>query len=152
VDLIYTRTCVASVGNGHSFQSCRSPEELKETELYVNVYDNLTNFSFKDSYKSSNSEKSQAFISDIIFLYISASRERRPSVPDKEDSSVVTRRPCGRRHKKRSFVRPRIVGGSLSLPGSHPWTAAIYIGDSFCGGSLIQTCWVVSAAHCFANR
>ncbi|NXC59602.1 HGFA factor, partial [Aleadryas rufinucha] len=45
----------------------------------------------------------------------------------------------------------RIVGGSSSLPGSHPWTAAIYIGDSFCGGSLVQTCWVVSAAHCFAN-
>uniref|UniRef100_A0A8B9PHZ0 HGF activator n=1 Tax=Apteryx owenii TaxID=8824 RepID=A0A8B9PHZ0_APTOW len=59
--------------------------------------------------------------------------------------------PCGRRHRKRSFVRPRIVGGSSSLPGSHPWTAAIYIGDSFCAGSLIQTCWVVSAAHCFAN-
>ncbi|NWQ73985.1 HGFA factor, partial [Columbina picui] len=45
----------------------------------------------------------------------------------------------------------RIIGGSSSLPGSHPWTAAIYIGESFCGGSLIQTCWVVSAAHCFAN-
>ncbi|NXA75290.1 HGFA factor, partial [Thryothorus ludovicianus] len=45
----------------------------------------------------------------------------------------------------------RIVGGSSSLPGSHPWTAAIYIGESFCGGSLVQTCWVVSAAHCFAN-
>ncbi|XP_029879241.1 hepatocyte growth factor activator isoform X3 [Aquila chrysaetos chrysaetos] len=80
-----------------------------------------------------------------------ASRERRPPVPDNVDSFAVTRRPCGRRHKKRSFVRPRIVGGSSSLPGSHPWTAAIYIGESFCGGSLIQTCWVVSAAHCFAN-
>uniref|UniRef100_A0A8C9UHR5 HGF activator n=1 Tax=Serinus canaria TaxID=9135 RepID=A0A8C9UHR5_SERCA len=65
--------------------------------------------------------------------------------------SASTKRPCGRRHKKRSFVRPRIVGGSSSLPGSHPWTAAIYIGESFCGGSLVQTCWVVSAAHCFAN-
>lgn len=59
---------------------------------------------------------------------------------------------CGRRHKKRTFLRPRIVGGSSSMPGSHPWLAAIYIGDSFCAGSLIHTCWVVSAAHCFANR
>nr|XP_013013152.1 hepatocyte growth factor activator isoform X2 [Cavia porcellus] len=58
---------------------------------------------------------------------------------------------CGRRHKKRTFLRPRIVGGSSSMPGSHPWLAAIYIGDSFCAGSLIHTCWVVSAAHCFAN-
>lgn len=79
------------------------------------------------------------------------SRERKPPVPDQTDTFAVARRPCGRRHKKRSFVRPRIIGGSSSLPGSHPWTAAIYIGESFCGGTLIQTCWVVSAAHCFAN-
>ncbi|XP_012928597.1 hepatocyte growth factor activator isoform X3 [Heterocephalus glaber] len=58
---------------------------------------------------------------------------------------------CGRRHKKRTFLRPRIVGGSSSLPGSHPWLAAVYIGDGFCSGSLIHTCWVVSAAHCFSS-
>ncbi|XP_070256035.1 hepatocyte growth factor activator isoform X2 [Myotis yumanensis] len=61
------------------------------------------------------------------------------------------RQTCGRRHKKRNFLRPRIIGGSSSLPGSHPWLAAIYIGDSFCAGSLVHTCWVVSAAHCFSN-
>ncbi|XP_036982712.2 hepatocyte growth factor activator isoform X2 [Artibeus jamaicensis] len=61
------------------------------------------------------------------------------------------RQTCGRRHKKRSFLRPRIIGGSSSLPGSHPWLAAIYIGDSFCAGSLVHTCWVVSAAHCFSH-
>uniref|UniRef100_A0A8C9JXK2 HGF activator n=1 Tax=Panthera tigris altaica TaxID=74533 RepID=A0A8C9JXK2_PANTA len=58
---------------------------------------------------------------------------------------------CGKRHKKRSFLRPRIIGGSSSLPGSHPWLAAIYIGNDFCAGSLVHTCWVVSAAHCFSN-
>ncbi|XP_015979710.2 hepatocyte growth factor activator [Rousettus aegyptiacus] len=61
------------------------------------------------------------------------------------------RQTCGRRHKKRSFLRPRIVGGSSALPGSHPWLAAIYIGNSFCAGSLVHTCWVVSAAHCFSH-
>lgn len=62
------------------------------------------------------------------------------------------RQTCGRLHKKRSFLRPRIVGGSSALPGSHPWLAAIYIGNSFCAGSLVHTCWVVSAAHCFSHR
>lgn len=62
------------------------------------------------------------------------------------------RQTCGKRHKKRSFLRPRIIGGSSSLPGSHPWLAAIYIGNNFCAGSLVHTCWVVSAAHCFSTR
>lgn len=62
------------------------------------------------------------------------------------------RQNCGKRHKKRSFLRPRIIGGSSSLPGSHPWLAAIYIGNNFCAGSLVHTCWVASAAHCFSNR
>uniref|UniRef100_K7G8Y2 HGF activator n=1 Tax=Pelodiscus sinensis TaxID=13735 RepID=K7G8Y2_PELSI len=63
----------------------------------------------------------------------------------------LVKRACGRRHKKRRFIRPRIIGGSASLPGSHPWLAAIYIGNNFCAGSLVHPCWVVSAAHCFAN-
>ncbi|KAG8508651.1 Hepatocyte growth factor activator [Galemys pyrenaicus] len=61
------------------------------------------------------------------------------------------RQTCGKRHKKRTFLRPRIIGGSSSLPGSHPWLAAVYIGNSFCAGSLVHTCWVVSAAHCFSS-
>uniref|UniRef100_A0A2K6K420 HGF activator n=1 Tax=Rhinopithecus bieti TaxID=61621 RepID=A0A2K6K420_RHIBE len=67
------------------------------------------------------------------------------------EPASLGRQSCGRRHKKRTFLRPRIIGGSSSLPGSHPWLAAIYIGDSFCAGSLVHTCWVVSAAHCFSH-
>ncbi|XP_075276536.1 hepatocyte growth factor activator serine protease isoform X2 [Opisthocomus hoazin] len=135
-DLLYQELHVNSVEKAVQlglgpFSYCRNPDDDEKPWCYI-MKDNSLSWEYCD-------------------VPSCASRERRPSVPDKEDSSVVTRRPCGRRHKKRSFVRPRIVGGSLSLPGSHPWTAAIYIGDSFCGGSLIQTCWVVSAAHCFAN-
>uniref|UniRef100_UPI00398E3243 hepatocyte growth factor activator-like n=1 Tax=Pristiophorus japonicus TaxID=55135 RepID=UPI00398E3243 len=56
---------------------------------------------------------------------------------------------CGKRHTK--GPKPRIIGGSSALPGSQPWLAALYIGNSFCAGSLIFPCWVVSAAHCFAH-
>nr|XP_057922521.1 hepatocyte growth factor activator isoform X1 [Doryrhamphus excisus] len=58
---------------------------------------------------------------------------------------------CGTKHKKRvSVARGRIMGGNSALPGTHPWMAAIYTGQSdFCAGTLISSCWVVSAAHCF---
>ncbi|XP_057711499.1 hepatocyte growth factor activator isoform X2 [Corythoichthys intestinalis] len=61
---------------------------------------------------------------------------------------------CGTKHKKRVWAaRGRIMGGNSALPGSHPWMAAIYIGRSdFCAGTLIASCWVVSAAHCFLRN
>ncbi|XP_072232860.1 hepatocyte growth factor activator [Leuresthes tenuis] len=74
------------------------------------------------------------------------------SLIQKPNSSKPARKPvCGRKHKKRlSFAMPRILGGTTALPGTHPWMAAIYIRQSdFCAGSLISSCWVISAAHCF---
>ncbi|XP_067325052.1 hepatocyte growth factor activator isoform X1 [Anolis sagrei] len=83
------------------------------------------------------------------------SRGRRPPAPSPPpeilEEFAVVRNSCGKRHKKRSFLRPRIIGGSSALPGSHPWLAAIYIGQEFCAGSLIRSCWVLTAAHCFAS-
>ncbi|KAL9985424.1 hypothetical protein ACROYT_G007835 [Oculina patagonica] len=44
----------------------------------------------------------------------------------------------------------RIVGGNQAQNGSWPWQAMLaYAGGSqFCGGSLIDQQWVVTAAHC----
>ncbi|OCT61939.1 hypothetical protein XELAEV_18047972mg [Xenopus laevis] len=42
------------------------------------------------------------------------------------------------------------MGGQNSQPGNWPWQARIQGNDGgLCGGSLITTKWVVSAAHCF---
>jgi secreted trypsin-like serine protease len=49
-----------------------------------------------------------------------------------------------------------IIGGSeVDPPGSYPWQVALvssgagsYWSRQFCGGSLIQTNWVLTAAHC----
>ncbi|XP_039274513.1 tryptase gamma-like [Styela clava] len=50
----------------------------------------------------------------------------------------------------------RIVGGAPSNAGEHPWQVSFRKRDAnagehphVCGGVLIDSCWVLSAAHCF---
>ncbi|XP_010155714.1 PREDICTED: urokinase-type plasminogen activator-like [Eurypyga helias] len=60
---------------------------------------------------------------------------------------------CGQRSMSKYF---KIVGGSDAEVESQPWIAGIFQTirgtDHFlCGGSLIDPCWVLTAAHCFHN-
>nr|XP_025864701.1 coagulation factor VII isoform X2 [Vulpes vulpes] len=62
--------------------------------------------------------------------------------------------PCGKIPvlEKRIGSNPqgRIVGGKVCPKGECPWQAAVKVdGKLLCGGTLIDTAWVVSAAHCF---
>ncbi|XP_053711943.1 neurotrypsin [Synchiropus splendidus] len=49
----------------------------------------------------------------------------------------------------------RIIGGENSLRGGWPWQAAIRLrgtrgdGRLVCGATLIDSCWVLTSAHCF---
>lgn len=46
----------------------------------------------------------------------------------------------------------KIVGGDTAVTGSWPWQVSIqYGGSHFCGGSLINSNWILSAAHCFQS-
>ncbi|XP_060643171.2 tissue-type plasminogen activator [Anolis sagrei] len=62
---------------------------------------------------------------------------------------------CGLRRQQ--VAQFRIKGGLFSHIQSHPWQAAIFIrsrqADGFiCGGILISSCWVLSAAHCLEQN
>lgn len=42
----------------------------------------------------------------------------------------------------------RIVGGEDTSPGEWPWQAGLFMNPGFCGGTLINNQWVLTAAQC----
>uniref|UniRef100_A0A8D2IZS9 Peptidase S1 domain-containing protein n=1 Tax=Varanus komodoensis TaxID=61221 RepID=A0A8D2IZS9_VARKO len=46
----------------------------------------------------------------------------------------------------------KIVGGYTCSPHSVPYQVSLNSGYHFCGGSLINSQWVVSAAHCYKSE
>lgn len=80
-------------------------------------------------------------------------KNRRPM---REFCDVPQCATCGLRQDKQP--QPRIKGGLYADITAHPWQAAIFTnhrrspGERFlCGGILIGSCWVLSAAHCFQD-
>lgn len=56
--------------------------------------------------------------------------------------------PCGQQWRRGS----RIIGGQNAVPGEFPWLVSIKRrGGHFCGGTIVNKKWVVTAGHCMCR-
>ncbi|KAF5896510.1 hyaluronan-binding protein 2-like [Clarias magur] len=64
---------------------------------------------------------------------------------------------CGK--PQPSTITSRIFGGRKSKPGAYPWQASVQTRSRnstedfshYCGGTVLNSCWVLTAAHCIDN-
>jgi len=64
-------------------------------------------------------------------------------------SSSILPRECGKQQYQPS--KARIVGGAHAHPNSWPWQVRLYADGGLCGGTLIDTRHVLTAAHCLKS-
>jgi trypsin len=62
---------------------------------------------------------------------------------------VVLLVPAGAAAQSKGDVQPKVVGGHAASITQYPWQAAVFVdGEQICGGSLMTSRIVITAAHC----
>uniref|UniRef100_A0A1I8GFW1 Peptidase S1 domain-containing protein n=1 Tax=Macrostomum lignano TaxID=282301 RepID=A0A1I8GFW1_9PLAT len=79
----------------------------------------------------------------------------RPPVTTTTVSPITTTKPPSPSGCGRPAIPPdetRIVGGKEAVKNSWPWMVSLRLfGGHFCGGSIYNANWIITAAHCVEN-
>ncbi|KAI5096270.1 enteropeptidase isoform X2, partial [Silurus meridionalis] len=122
-------------------------------------------------YRSGTADFVSVLHEDAPFVIVSPAAGGSVSVKPSEkcpSEKVVSlhcdNQPCGKRKVliNSESKRPedegedadgRIVGGENAVKGAWPWVASLHwVGKNICGGTLIDSQWIVTAAHCVFGR
>merc|ERR1719328_860800 len=93
----------------------------------------------------------QVWLLLCLWLTIAQSCLRPPSPPPPPTSAPTTSTSSNCRCGERKVVRTRIVGGQNAQKNEYPWQVGLvsnWGSTPFCGGSLISSTTIVTAAHC----
>lgn len=72
------------------------------------------------------------------------------SVYSQAFDTIINMAECGQRHFRDSG---KIVGGEEAIEGDWKWMTILRNnGRFFCGGSLINNGWIITAAHCTSGQ
>ncbi|XP_078687757.1 uncharacterized protein LOC144919944 [Branchiostoma floridae x Branchiostoma belcheri] len=80
--------------------------------------------------------------------------EEEDTDEEEEEEEEEMEEDCGMQYLTVSPGIARIVGGKVAVQGAWPWMAFLYRKEygHICGGTLISSRWVVTAAHCLTGR
>ncbi|XP_039770251.1 hyaluronan-binding protein 2 isoform X2 [Ornithorhynchus anatinus] len=124
----------------HKF--CRNPDDDSQPWCFIKANSNKVKWEYCEVTQCSSSEA----------LVPKETLTLSPPVVDVFNT-------CGKPDTSRRVQR--IYGGFKTTPGKHPWQASLqttlpltdYMPKGhFCGGTLIHSCWVLTAGHCVEIR
>lgn len=87
-------------------------------------------------------------------------QRRKPTEIQQRKLNLLESQQCGMSTVRGGKSRPnvwellKIIGGKTARKGAHPWQVAIFnrFKEAFCGGTLISSVWILTAAHCVRKR